>query len=388
MSTPASVPSSRETLVEEELDESNRSIIMGLIGQLREGTELSKVTLPTFVLEPRSMCERLALDIQDPAERMLQFVRWVMSGHHTRPKGVKKPFNPILGEFYRCEWAERDGSEAFYICEQVSHHPPHSAFFYCNPAKSIWISGDLKPKAKFLGNSAGTNMEGGSLISLAGIDEYELSNPNVYARSILIGKMFMELGDSCVITSLKSSISCSLDFKQRGMFGGSNDTHCVSGKIFNRDTDECLYKISGKWAGTTIALCKKDGKESVVFDGPRDSPKERIVLPLEEQEEFESKRLWHKVEAAVRQGDHKTATAEKLKIEDNQRSLVKKREASGEPWQCRFFTKVADAWEPVIMERIRQDRAQNIATSSQVIRDFVYSKPAIDLHKAFWIKNE
>ncbi|KAJ3348511.1 hypothetical protein HDU91_006552, partial [Kappamyces sp. JEL0680] len=59
MSTPASVPSSRETLVEEELDESNRSIIMGLIGQLREGTELSKVTLPTFVLEPRSMCERL-----------------------------------------------------------------------------------------------------------------------------------------------------------------------------------------------------------------------------------------------------------------------------------------------------------------------------------------
>ncbi len=135
--------------------------------------------------------------------------------HHTRPKGVKKPFNPILGEFYRCSWKEKDGTESFYICEQVSHHPPQSAFFFCNPSRQIWINGDLKPRAKFLGNSAGTNMEGGSYIRLAGLDEYHLSNPNIYARSLLIGKMFMELGDTCTITSKKHDILCTLDFKQR-----------------------------------------------------------------------------------------------------------------------------------------------------------------------------
>ena len=43
----------------EELDEGNKSILMSIMSQLRDGTELSKVSLPTFVLEPRSMCERL-----------------------------------------------------------------------------------------------------------------------------------------------------------------------------------------------------------------------------------------------------------------------------------------------------------------------------------------
>ena len=45
---------------EEEIEEGNRSIIMDVIGQLRSGTDFHKVTLPTFILEPRSMCERLS----------------------------------------------------------------------------------------------------------------------------------------------------------------------------------------------------------------------------------------------------------------------------------------------------------------------------------------
>ena len=45
---------------EQEIDEGNRSIIMDIIGQLRSGTDFHKVTLPTFILEPRSMCERLS----------------------------------------------------------------------------------------------------------------------------------------------------------------------------------------------------------------------------------------------------------------------------------------------------------------------------------------
>jgi hypothetical protein len=46
-------------MAEECVSEGNRSIIMGIIDQLRKGTDLHRVSLPTFVLEPRSMCERL-----------------------------------------------------------------------------------------------------------------------------------------------------------------------------------------------------------------------------------------------------------------------------------------------------------------------------------------
>ncbi len=43
----------------EVLDEGQGSIIMGLIAQLRKGSDLHRITLPTFVLEPRSMTERI-----------------------------------------------------------------------------------------------------------------------------------------------------------------------------------------------------------------------------------------------------------------------------------------------------------------------------------------
>lgn len=92
-------------------------------------------------------------------------------------------FNPVLGEFFRCSYHYPDGSEAFYVAEQVSHHPvgfllkrrhhganyrlkPVSAFFYISPKDGVLVSGELKPKSKFLGNSAATIMEGEDRIRL------------------------------------------------------------------------------------------------------------------------------------------------------------------------------------------------------------------------------
>ena len=134
-------------------------------------------------------------NIQAEEEKLLQIVRYFFAGWAMRPKGVKKPFNPILGEFYRLEWQESDNTTSFYICEQVSHHPPISAFLYCNPQHDIRVEGELRPKAKFFGNSAGTIMEGGSFIRLKKGD-YCVTNPNIYARSLLFGTMYMELGDT------------------------------------------------------------------------------------------------------------------------------------------------------------------------------------------------
>ena len=92
-------------------------------------------------------------------------------------------YNPVLGEFFRCSFTYPDGTEAFYVAEQVSHHPvglglsrsdsidrsdfqPVSAFFYISPKNGILITGELKPKSKFLGNSAATIMEGEDRIRL------------------------------------------------------------------------------------------------------------------------------------------------------------------------------------------------------------------------------
>ncbi|KAH9269193.1 hypothetical protein BASA83_008817 [Batrachochytrium salamandrivorans] len=143
----------------EVLDEEPRSIMMGIISQLSKGMDLHRVTLPTFVLEPRSMCERISDFVahqdtmfrhhskkEDPLERFIDVLRYFLSGWHTRPKGVKKPFNPVLGEFFRCSWNFPDNTESFFVCEQVLHHPPVSAYLFASPENDIIITGELKPK--------------------------------------------------------------------------------------------------------------------------------------------------------------------------------------------------------------------------------------------------
>lgn len=57
----------------EVLDEEPRSILLGLITQLRKGMDLHRVTLPTFVLEPRSMLERIT-DFMSHPELILKYV--------------------------------------------------------------------------------------------------------------------------------------------------------------------------------------------------------------------------------------------------------------------------------------------------------------------------
>lgn len=92
--------------------------------------ELAKVSM--FVIS--SVCLRLsnceltdvflrcrAAKQDDALTRMREVVRWYVSGFYKTPKGVKKPYNPILGEKFRCFWHNKQtNSRTFYIAEQVS----------------------------------------------------------------------------------------------------------------------------------------------------------------------------------------------------------------------------------------------------------------------------
>jgi hypothetical protein len=127
---------------------------------------------------------------------------------------VKKPYNPVLGETFRCQYEYADGSIGYYVAEQTSHHPPISSYFFCSPENNLTVLGELKPKSKFLGNSAATLMTGETRMIFTNLEEeYTFNLPNVYARGLLFGTMIMEMGDSVVIKCPKNDLTCELDFK-------------------------------------------------------------------------------------------------------------------------------------------------------------------------------
>ncbi|KAI8359723.1 hypothetical protein B0O80DRAFT_381915 [Mortierella sp. GBAus27b] len=321
------------------VDEGNRSILMDIISQLSKGGDLHRITLPTFVLEPRSMLERItdfmshpeiinkANQLQNPVERFVAVTRYFLSGWHIKPKGVKKPYNPILGEVFRSRWTFSDNTEAFYVAEQVSHHPPISAYYYTSPENNLTILGDLKPKSKFLGNSAATLMQGEIKVSFTNRpgEDYFITMPNVYARGILFGTMLMELGDAAT-----------------GYFTGAYN--CIAGKIKRISTGEILYDISGKWSDE-LYIAKKGNNKEPFFDAKTAAIQPKIVASEEEQEEHESRRLWSKLTAALKTNNQSLATTEKSKVEDAQRAKSKLRQERGEVHALRYFEADGDSFD-------------------------------------------
>ncbi|KAF2875888.1 oxysterol binding protein [Massariosphaeria phaeospora] len=324
---------------------------MHIISQLRPGADLSRVTLPTFILEPRSMLERITnfmahpdtllpmTTIEDPIQRFVAVVKFYLSGWHIKPPGVKKPLNPILGEIFTGYWDYPDGTRGYYISEQTSHHPPKSSYFYMAPEHHIRIDGTLKPRSKFLGNSAASMMEGIAVMRFLNTGErFFVTQPNMYARGILFGKMKYELGDHSYVRCPESGLAADIEFKTKGYFGGTYNA--IGGFIKDTHTDRNLFELSGLWNEEMWIKDLTTGKKELLFDATHAQESPPKARPLEEQDERESQKLWHKVTEAIKQKDQEVATDEKTRIEDMQREEAAKRMNDGLDWHAQLFRRV------------------------------------------------
>lgn len=342
-----SVTQEDETVVDSE----QGNMLMHIISQLRPGADLSRVTLPTFILEPRSMLERITnfmahpetllpmAAIDDPVERFVAIVKFYLSGWHIKPPGVKKPLNPILGETFTCYWDYLDKTKGYYISEQTSHHPPKSSYFFMAPEHHIRIDGTLKPRSKFLGNSAASMMEGIAVMRFLNRKErYFITQPNMYARGILFGKMKYELGDHSFVRCPETGLVADLEFKTKGYFGGTYNA--IGGFIKDMKTDKSLYELSGLWNEEMYIKDLTTGKKVLLFDATHAKETPPKTRPLSEQEERESQKLWANVTQAIKQRDQDIATDEKSRIEDMQREEAAKRADEGVDWHPRLFRRV------------------------------------------------
>ncbi|KAJ6779686.1 hypothetical protein PWT90_02734 [Aphanocladium album] len=347
-----------------ELTRPAHAVLSHIISQLRPGADLSRVVLPTFILEPRSMLERITNfmchpemllhipTIDDDVERFVAVVKFYLSGWHIKPPGVKKPLNPILGEIFSCYWDLPDNKKAYYISEQTSHHPPKSSYFYMAPDSHIRIDGTLKPRSKFLGNSAASMMEGIAFLSLLnrGKDKTKgeryrsiITQPNMYARGILFGKMKYELGDHSFVRCPELDLTADLDFKTKGWVSGTYNA--VGGVIKRESTGEVLYEISGMWHEEMFLKNMTTGQKEMFFDATHAKPSSPQARPIPEQEERESQRLWESTAKAVKERNHELATDEKTKIEDRQREEAAARAQEGKEWRPRLFRAVEPSAE-------------------------------------------
>jgi hypothetical protein len=319
--------------------------------------DLSKVVLPTFILEPRSFLEKLsdyyyhadllseAVKEDEPFNRMKSVVKWYLSGFYKKPKGLKKPYNPILGETFRCYWEHPNGSKTFYIAEQVSHHPPISAFFVTNRQEGFTVSSTILAKSKFYGNSTLAILEGTATLSLLPRgEEYCMTMPYAHCKGILMGTMTVELGGKVTIECSKTGYCTEIEFKLRPFLGGGEFTNAISGRIMLGK--QTLAILTGRWDEEIFIKDKLTGAEETfwkVSPEVRQRRLKRFTVPLEEQSEFESAKLWRKVSEAIEHDDQIAATEEKSALEEAQRNAAKERKAKGYEWVPKHFELDSDS---------------------------------------------
>uniref|UniRef100_A0A8D0CUM2 Oxysterol-binding protein n=1 Tax=Sander lucioperca TaxID=283035 RepID=A0A8D0CUM2_SANLU len=347
----------------ETVSEENKSLIWTLLKQVRPGMDLSKVVLPTFILEPRSFLDKLSdyyyhadflseAAIEENAyNRMKKVVKWYISGFYKKPKGLKKPYNPIIGETYRCMWLhQKTNSKTFYIAEQVSHHPPVSAFYVSNRKDGFCLSGSILAKSKFYGNSLSAILDGEARLTFLNRGEdYVMNMPYAHCKGILYGTMTLELGGQVTIACEKTGYSAQLEFKLKPFLGSSDNVNQVSGKI--KLGKEVLATLEGHWDSEIFINDKKTGTVDTFWNPTpelRQSRLTRYTVPPEEQGESESERLWQHVTRAINNKDQIEATNEKFILEEAQRKSARERKAKCEEW-ISWHYRYADTrpWDPL-----------------------------------------
>ncbi|KAM8930268.1 oxysterol-binding protein-related protein 9 isoform 4-T4 [Pelodytes ibericus] len=360
--------------------EEHKSVIMHLLSQVRLGMDLTKVVLPTFILERRSLLEMYADffahpdlfvsigDHKDPKDRMVQVVKWYLSAFHAGRKGsvAKKPYNPILGEVFQCHWVlpglENEENPVIsegpipwasknnvtFVSEQVSHHPPISAFYAECYKKRIQFNAHIWTKSKFLGMSIGVHNIGQGCVTCLDYDEhYILTFPNGYGRSILTVP-WVELGGECNINCSKTGYSAIITFHTKPFYGGKK--HRVTAEIYPPNDKKSLCSVEGEWNGVMYA--KYANGENVVFIDTKKMPTvKKKVRKLEDQMEYESRRLWKDVTCNLKIRDIDAATEAKHSLEERQRAEARERKEKETQWETRLFHEDGECWvydEPLL----------------------------------------
>uniref|UniRef100_A0A667HIW3 Oxysterol-binding protein n=2 Tax=Felidae TaxID=9681 RepID=A0A667HIW3_LYNCA len=306
--------------------EEQRSVILHLLSQLKLGMDLTRVVLPTFILEKRSLLEMYADFMSHPdlfiaitngataEDRMIRFVEYYLTSFHEGRKGAiaKKPYNPIIGETFHCSWRmpksevastvisssstqavtnhaplseealSQAGPDCYtvrFVAEQVSHHPPVSGFYAECAERKMCVNAHVWTKSKFLGMSIGVTMVGEGILSLLEHgEEYTFSLPCAYARSILTVP-WVELGGKVSVNCAKTGYSASITFHTKPFYGGK------------------LHR-----------------------------------------------RLWKNVTDSLRESEIEKATEHKRTLEERQRTEERHRTETGTPWKTKYFIKEGDGW--------------------------------------------
>lgn len=330
--------------------------------------DLASLTAPPFILSPFSLTEyckfwannqsdfvAIAKE-QDPEKRFLAVVRWFVGTlkeqYYSRNEKLgfeKKPLNPFLGEVFAAQWESKENGNTGMVTEQVSHHPPVTAFNIWNEQNGVNLEGYVGVKASLSTHAISVRQYGHSILTLEGFgdEQYMITLPALHLEGILFCRPYVELDGKSFIQS-STGFKATFEYSGKGYFTGKKNSFKAT-IVKNSEPKEILYSLKGQWSGMSTICCGKPSSsvnETVFMDSQTLEVLELQVKDVCEQSRFETRRAWRKVAEAIMEQDFQLIHHEKSKIEAKQRVLRKREERDGKVWPRRWFEAVNVVDEP------------------------------------------
>ncbi|PHH92057.1 hypothetical protein CDD83_9083 [Cordyceps sp. RAO-2017] len=329
--------------------------------------DLSSLTAPPFILSSQSLTEfssywathppifTAPAAEPDPAKRTMLVLKWFLSTlkHQYASRSEqfgneKKPLNPFLGELFLGTWNDEAG-ETSLVSEQVSHHPPATAYCIRNHKAGIQLEGYNAQKATFKSTIIVKQIGHAVLTVPIGsgdkkeTESYLITLPSLHIEGLLFGAPFVELDGTSTIAS-SSGYTAKIDYSGRGWLSGKKNS--VTAVVHPTDKDkDILYNVTGQWTKEFEIYQgppKKNAKSTLIatYDAAATAQTDLRVAPLPEQHPLESRRAWSKVAEAIQKGDMDAVSVEKGKIEQAQRNMRIKEKSENRSWERRYFAAV------------------------------------------------
>ena len=390
---PPSMPSkgkSQQAVMGEELWE-----IIKELRTRKQGTDLSSFVAPASMMLPFSTTELLLLGVSHSATgfaaaacekhgptRMLRVLSAQLGAMaHTLSAPMMKPYNPVLGEILAARGGEpaevgsSAGSMWRAVVEQVSHHPPLTAFHVEGQAVALGASGAVSSASFrhygasgavpiFLGNTVEVRMmpqPGGLFLTLEdGTEEqYRVKSlPSMCLRNILgVGRSFCEWAGDLEVERVTApgmppGLVGLISFQPAKMFDlKETSAHRLTGAVTLGDakTGPVLFQITGAWTGHVFAKATHGGAEIDLLPalpGGAERPTGMANLPEPPPYDLPSHSLrwarhphavWSELTTALRDQNWSVARTAKRAVEDGRRAEAAAMAQAGSMWSPALF---------------------------------------------------
>nr|XP_022904698.1 oxysterol-binding protein 1 isoform X1 [Onthophagus taurus] len=348
------------------------------------GKDLTKIPIPVNFSEPLSMLQRLTEDfeyseildkagnITDPCEQLAYVAAFTISSYSTTSSRNGKPFNPLLGETYEFDRMADLGWRV--INEQVSHHPPMVAQYCEGRGWKCWQ--EFSMSSKFRGKYLQIVPLGIAYVEFDNGNRYSWRKVTTTIHNIIVGKLWVDHhGDMDIIgRGSATGSTCHLKYVPYSYFTKESQRR-VKGAVMD-SAGEVKWIVNGTWDGK-VEICKVTGNSS---GNAQNNPVYETAAPLtawkRRMPDAEAEKYYNFTELAcqlneledgvaptdsrlrpdqrlMEEQDWDKANQEKVRLEEKQRAVRRKREADAEKAQQSGIP--VEPYEPIWFRQVKDE---------------------------------